>query len=235
LDLSGEEICKNAFEPWFTAGGWKVEDFTAPKTAEFQIPEIVGSLKNQDDKEYLEKALLEYVKAINFPYDGVAKRGKFEICFDYKFKHTIKNGLGIRKKDYDKYFSWKKPWFYLLIYVDDIKQRFIHQIQNPKDFEIKYYGCIQHYVLPSETYWETAQPDFRVELPTFDENMSIKESIALTIAFEECAYDNFTGKFQGVTKNELIRAERILESRNPMFNIRLRKSHFIFDKILKET
>jgi len=40
LDLSGEEICKREWAPWFKAGGWQVQDFTKPETAKFQVREI---------------------------------------------------------------------------------------------------------------------------------------------------------------------------------------------------
>lgn len=224
LDLSGERKCKQAFASWFKAGGWAVQDMTQSETERYQFPEILDKLRKlgapEDAIDFAGQNYYGLADAIKLPHDGEASRGKLMICFDYKYKNTIKLGMGIKKAAYDKYFSSNKPWFYLLIYVGDTKKRYIHQIKA--GYKVAKYGGVEHYVIPSEDYWEASEPDFPVELPTLD-GLSIQQSIALTLALENWAYNGFEGEFKGIQDNDLKRADAIWHSSYPSITLRMRK------------
>jgi hypothetical protein len=228
LNLSGERKCKQAFASWFKAGGWAVQDMTQPETEKYQFPEILNELRERGAPtgavEYAGQKYYGYAKAIELPHDGEASRGNFMICFDYKYHKTIKYGMGLEKETYDKYVSWKKPWFYILIYVDDTKKRYIHQIQDPKKrgYIVDKFGGVDHYIIPSTDYWEASEPNFPVKLPTL-EGLSTQQSIALTFALEDWAYNDFEGEFKGIQDNDLKRADAICHSSYPSIKLRMRK------------
>jgi hypothetical protein len=213
LDLSGERKTMQAFAPWLQKGGWTIQDLTQPKTEKYNFPKILDEAKNLGTPEaaltLFRGVLYGYAEAIELPHDGEASRGKLTIWFDYKWKKTIKYGMGIEKEDYDKYLGYNKPWFYLFIYVEETKKRYIHQIKAgyPTDF----YGGVEHYVIPQTDYWEPIEPKFPITLPSFQE-LSARESLAMLYALDDWACNGFAGEFEGITVADLQRADRALQN-----------------------
>jgi hypothetical protein len=132
--------------------------------------------------------------------------------------------MGLDKAKYDKYVSWKKPWFYVLIYVGDTKKRYIHQLQDPKkrDYEVEKYGGVDYYTIPPTDYWEAAEPDFPVKLPELD-GLSPQQSLALSLALDDWARSGFSIEFKGFQDDDLKKADAILHSPYPTAHIRMRK------------
>jgi len=229
LDLSGERKTKQAFEPWLKAGGWTIQDLTQSKTEKYNFPQILETAKklgaSQAVIDYYRGVLYGYADSIELPHDGEATRCKVAIWYDYKYKETIKLGMGINKDDYDKYADYKKPWFYLFIYVGDTKRRYIHQIQNPKKsgYDLVQYRGINHYLIPPKDYWAPIEPTVPVVLPTFD-GLSVRESIAMLYALDDWACNDFVGDFKGLTDAHLESADKFLQLRNGGFpRLRFRK------------
>ena len=208
LDLGGERKAKQAFDSWFKAGGWAVQDMTQSETEKFQFPDILVTFRKlgapQQAIDYAAQNFYGYADAIKLPHDGEASRGNFMICFDYKYHKTIKFGMGVEQEAYDKYLSSNKTWFYLLIYVDDAKKRYIHQIQDPvkAGYKVELYGGKPYYTLPPTDYWEALEPNFPVEWPTF-EGLSLRKSMALQISISDWAYNGFVGAFKGISDYDL--------------------------------
>jgi len=179
LDLYGEEKCKKMWKPWFDAGGWRVQDFTKPETAKFQISDILNKIKNSEDKEMLRPLLYNFLNCFDFPHDGEATRGRFTFCFDYKYKPDTRYGIWIKVKDYNKYWSYHKPWFYILVWAEDRQKRYMHQLCNPA----KYPKCLldyYYYKIPDDDWWE---PNPMLQMPIMvPENLSDVNSLAFIFA-----------------------------------------------------
>lgn len=219
--LKPEEICKAKFKPWFDAGGWTVHDLTRAKSANFQIPEILANIKNPSDKAFLEPALYAYVKSVEMPHDGEAVRGRFMFCFDYKYHAITKYGLAIRKAAYDKYWSWKKPWFYVLQWAADRDKGYIHQIRDPvkAGYRVTHYGGHPYYNVEQDCVEAGPIPNIPVVIP---DDLSSIDSLAWNIALNRWVESDFRGKYEP-TAEERSKAVELLSSPYPKGNIRLRR------------
>ena len=220
LDLTGEEKCKRAFKPWFDAGGWTVQDYTDPESANFQIPGILSELHYAADRERLRPKLYDYVKSRKFQHDGDATRGGFLFSFDYKYHAVSYAGLGIKKADYNKYWRLNKPWFYVLLYAEDKQKIYTHQLRDPDKacYKVTLYGGYEYYNVEDDCV-EAKFPDFPFTFPMLTEEMSGIESIALIIAFGRWADNSFKAPFEHWTEDDLQEARRIIE--RPIHSVRI--------------
>jgi len=227
FSLKDEEICKEKWQPWFNAGAWKVQYFTSPKSAEFQIPKGLP--------EKLDNLMRSWAACLNFPHDGEAVRGQFMFCFDFKYHGNTSHGIWIMKADYDKYWSWRKPWFYVLVWADDRQKRYIHQIRNPvkAHYKIKSLhtceGSIDYYDIP-DAHWIEAEklPDMPIKIPA---NLSTVDSFALQLAINSWVENDFKGEF-AVKDEDKYEAKKILASTHPRMVVKLRKAcyHWLMRK-----
>jgi len=223
LSLVEEEKCKAIWDPWFKAGSWNVQLFTSGESAEFQIPKVIKNIKDKvQDSEALkeiESELLKYAKSLKFPHDGEASRGKFMFCFDFKFKRSTPHGIFVKKAVYDKYWSWHKPYFYLLIWANDKQKRYIHQIREPSKYRVIWLPSAKPYV-DEEAYYDITEdceeikiPDAPIKFPKPTEDLSVVESYAIIFAANRWADNNFKGEFQ-INADDMQRARELLNKSN---------------------
>lgn len=194
FNLTPEERCKEHWEPWFKRGKWSVMDFTQPKSAQFQIPDLLKRLepymKNvQAAKAIINRELLTFLVNLRFPFDGIATRGKFMFCFDYKFIRNSSKGLAIERDAYDKYWKWQLPWLYILLYANDKDKLWIHQIQDPSKLKLFAPTELDHYDVTKHS-WQPISPEvpFAIEIPT-----SLEQAIAQILKINEFdkAYERY--------------------------------------------
>lgn len=230
--LEQEQICIAKWKPWFNAGDWTVQHFTSAESAEFKIPTVTQEIEhltsiNAAASKFIEIELKKYAKSMQFPFDGLAVRGRFMFCFDYKFKPNTSRGIWIQKADYDKYWSWHKPWFYLLIWAADQQKRYIHQIRDHiqsnyavKDCEGSDGSIIEYYAIPESECLEADKTrDVPIKIPL---EASDQESIAYIFAVNRWVESDFKSKFV-VTNQDQLNAAEILRTRNPRLKLLLRK------------
>ena len=135
------------------------------------------------------------LSSVRFPYDGTAVRGALVIFFDYKLiKKSVRGQVFAVQEDYDKYWSWHKPWFYLLLYAENTGMFYTHQIRDPvkADYKIEnlpHYdatgcqdGTVSYYNITLDSV-EAKYPEYPITFPVPTEDMTDVESLALTIAF----------------------------------------------------
>lgn len=230
LNLGPEDICKAKFKPWFEAGGWTVQEFTNKQSAEFQIPEVIKSVMSCTKPEGLaiiEAELKKYAASMNFPHDGEATRGQFMFCFDYKsIQKSVNNQVLAVKEDYDKYWSWHKPFFYLLFYTQNTDKIYIHEIRDPikADYQVrplprykdgKIVGSVSYYNVTADCV-ELKVPEVPITFPKPPEDMSIAESYAMIFAANRWADQGYRGKFEGWTEDDLIKAKILFFEQEPL-------------------
>jgi hypothetical protein len=220
LNLEPEDICKEKFKPWFEAGGWIVQDFTQPETRRTQIPKILKNLKklgaSDEIIDSVKSSFYGYAKSIMFPHDGEATRGAFMFCFDYKFHKITRYGIGVAKKDYDKYWSWHKPWFYLLIYAADRQMRYTHQLRDPirAGYNVTTYGGYEYYNIEPACTPAGKLPGIPVKIPS---ELSALESIAWNISINRWAKNNFQGTYEPTNEDLNVALDLLnLRSHRPM-------------------
>ena len=219
LNLEPEAICKEKFAPWFKAGGWKVQDMTQSETENYQFPQILAELQtlgaSPEIRDLVERNLYGYAKAIELPHDGEATRGQFMFCFDYKYHKITRLGIGIKTDDYDKYWSWHKPWFYLLIYAEDRKMRYTHQLRDPlkAGYKVRFYGGFKYYNIEPDCVPVDKLPNVPVIIPS---EISPMESIAWNISIDRWVSNNFEGSFEP-TNDDLGAALKMLNLRSYNF------------------
>ena len=186
FDLSPEEKCKQRWAPWFKRGKWSIIDFTQPKSAQLQILDLLKSIEpymknGQAAKAIINRELLTFLVNLRFPFDGIATRGAFMFCFDYKFIRNSSKGLAIAKDAYDKYWRWQLPWFYILLYTNDKGKLWMHQIQDPSKLNLFAHTELDHYDVTKHS-WEPINPEvpFAIEIPT-----SVEQAIAQILKINE--------------------------------------------------
>lgn len=194
FSLREEQICIEKWKQWFDAGGWLVLNMTQAKSAKFQIPKILDILHNSDDRYALSNALYNFVNGLEFKHDGIATRGRFSFNFDYKYHQRTPYGNWIKKADYDKYYSWNLPLFYILSWAEDKQKRFMHQLRDPAIYKAEPVGAegIAYYKIPDSDWVE---PDAMFDKQfTVPESMSELDSKAFIFAVNDWVKSGYHGR-----------------------------------------
>ncbi|MCL2643490.1 MAG: hypothetical protein FWD52_08300 [Candidatus Bathyarchaeota archaeon] len=219
FDLSAENICIEKFKPWFEDRGWTVQHFTNAKSAEFQIPDVLNKIKPctpPENLKFIEIELKKFADSMDFPHDGEATRGAFMFCFDYKYIDNSSKGIWVIKEAYNKYLSWKKPYFYLLFYAADTGKLYSHQIRDPKEAgyeeDDSIYGKYKdiYYNLTKDCV-ELSHTDVPITFPKPTDEMSEVESFALMLAGNRWTEQGYKGEFEGYTDEDLAKAREFFE------------------------
>jgi len=164
----------------------------------------------------LKKQLYDFIGWFDFPHDGEAVRERFTFCFDYKYKSNTSRGIWLEKEHYDKYWGYRKPWFYILVWAADRQKRFIHQLRDPTEYEVERVQTrsdsadkIAYYKIPDEDWWE---PDNALDkLFMVPENLSDIDSLAFQSAVNRWAESGHKG-LPTITDKDRVEALKILES-----------------------
>ena len=220
--LLPEEICKKKWAPWFERGGWTVTDLTQKESGQLQISELMAKLQpklDSEKSEYVKHALLTYLSNLHFPHDGDAHRGRFLFSFDYKYIKNSQYGIFAEKKDYDKYWSWRKPWFYILFYVEDRDKRYMHQVRDPAKYERVLDGA---YYNVTKDCFEAEDYKLPVKFPKPTANMSEHESVALIFAVNEWCDNGCKGSIR-ITPEHLTKAQKLWVEPHPILKVALRE------------
>lgn len=238
FDLIQENECIEKFKPWFEARGWTVQHFTNAKSAEFQISDVLNKIKtrtNPEDLKSIDIELKKHAKSLNFPHDGEATRGAFMFCFDYKHIDNSSKGIWVIKEAYNKYLSWKKPYFYLLFYAADTGKLYSHQIRDPKEAgyedDDSIYGTYKDiYYNVTKDCVELSHADAPITFPKPIDEMSAIESFALMLAGNRWTEQGYKGEFEGYTDEDLAKARENFEqppTRRGYHNLCFRKAKHI--------
>jgi hypothetical protein len=154
-------------------------------------------------------------------------------CFDYKHIDNSSKGIWTIKKDYNKYFDLKKPYFYLLIYTADTDKIYSHQIRDPikagyDDENNGIYGTYRdiYYNIKKEDCVELSHTDVPIIFPKTIDELSIVESFALMLAGNRWTEQGYKGEFEGYTDEDLAKAREFFEqppARRGYHNLNFRK------------
>jgi hypothetical protein len=224
FELNGEQVCKAKWASWFKDGGWSVTDLTQKASGQLQIPALLNkirpSVKDDEALSIVKRELLTYLSNLNFPCDGDCHRGRFMFCFDFKFIGNSKHGIFANKADYDKYWSWRKPWFYLFFYVADRDKRYMHQIRNPAEYPQVLDGA---YYDVTRDCFEAEDYKIPITFPIPTADMSELESLALIFAANRWC-DNGCKEEVAITPADYAEARPLLNKSHPLISKVLRKS-----------
>lgn len=224
FELNYEQVCKAKWASWFKDGGWTVTDLTQKESGQLQLPALIDKLrpsfKDDNAEQVVKSELLSYLRNLHFPHDGDAHRGRFLFSFDYKHISNSGQGIFAKREDYDKYWSWQKPWFYLFFYVADRDKRYMHQLRDPSiaKYPLEWHGI--YYNVTRDCY-EAEDYKMPVTFAVPTANMSELSSLALIFAVNEWCDNGCKGDIT-VTPKHLAKARPLLNKPHPLIRMVLK-------------